>query len=111
MASLHGRKAFPSVLNRTVFAEARYRHIRIAFWLTALFCIGFAKFGSGAIIGALGSDEPATESNNFDAIVAPLLFEKCLGCHGGATIEGGYSVADTSLLIRPGGRGVSVRIV
>ncbi len=34
--------------------------------------------------------------------VVPLLYERCFCCHGGATVEGGYSVADTNLLFRPG---------
>ncbi|MCY2985889.1 MAG: hypothetical protein NTY15_19860 [Planctomycetota bacterium] len=105
MASSNCRTVFHVVLNGNVFADAHQRRRRIAVWLTALFCFGFIEFGSGAEMGALGSDVPDPESNTFDAIVAPLLFEKCLGCHGGATIEGGYSVADTSKLFRPGDSG------
>ncbi len=105
MASLYCRTVLYDVLNGNVFACAHQCRRKIAIWLTALFCIGLTDFGGGAAIGALGSDEPDLESNTFDAIVAPLLFEKCLGCHGGATIEGGYSVADTSQLFRPGDSG------
>ncbi len=43
-----------------------------------------------------------TDSAVFREKVVPLLFERCFGCHGGATVEGGYSVADTNLLFRPG---------
>ena len=43
-----------------------------------------------------------TDSPLFREKVVPLLIEKCFCCHGGATVEGGYSVADTSRLFLPG---------
>ena len=43
-----------------------------------------------------------TDSPLFREKVVPLLIERCFGCHGGTTVEGGYSVADTSLLFMPG---------
>jgi Planctomycete cytochrome C len=105
MASLHGRTVFHGVLNGNVIAGVRQRRVIFAFWMTALLCVGLSQFEVGATIGAISSDEFDSESNTFDTIVAPLLFEKCLGCHGGATIEGGYSVADTNQLFRPGDSG------
>ncbi len=104
MASLHCRTVFHYLLNCSLRAFRQRQRI-IVFWLAAVFCIGLTEYGGGAAIGAQGSDELDSESNAFDAVVAPLLFEKCLGCHGGATIEGGYSVADTSQLFRSGDSG------
>ncbi len=45
------------------------------------------------------------ESQLFRERVVPLLMEKCFCCHGGATVEGGFSVADTGLLLKPGDSG------
>ena len=52
----------------------------------------------------LGRDSD-TELQFFRDRVAPLLFEKCFGCHGVAMKEGGYSVADTKALLQPGDSG------
>ena len=54
----------------------------------------------GEIRVSLGDD-----SLLFRERLVPLLVEKCFCCHGGATVEGGYSVADSRLLFQPGDSG------
>ena len=69
------------------------------------FCLGLVGSGFTAPVGSPNPCDSPEDSRTFETIVAPLLVEKCLGCHGGATIEGGYSVADTDLLFRAGDSG------
>ena len=64
-------------------------------WFTLLLCLGEIRVGF------------SDDSRLFSEQVVPLLVEKCFCCHGGATTEGGYSVADTSLLFKPGESGIN----
>ena len=41
----------------------------------------------------------------FQDRIVPLFFEKCFSCHGGTTVEGGYSLAIAHLLFKPGDSG------
>lgn len=49
----------------------------------------------------------STDSQIFRNRMVPILVEKCIVCHGGESIEGGYSVADTRKLFLGGESGAS----
>lgn len=105
MAGLVCKLILKAIFQSSDEASDRRSRATIAFWLCFILWLRLAAFGNAAPYQAFGHDEGQSESNPFDAVIAPLLFERCLGCHGGATIEGGYSVADTDSLFRPGDSG------
>ncbi len=74
---------------------AQLQYFLKALWFTVVLFLG-------EIRACLGDD-----SRLFPEQVVPLLVEKCFCCHGGATLEGGYSVADTGLLFKPGDSGTN----
>ncbi len=52
-------------------------------------------------------DVDAIDSHLFIDRIVPMLYEKCYSCHGGASKEGGYSLADVEQLFQPGESGAS----
>ena len=104
MASLLCKSILKSIFPSIDVVNARRSRTNKFIPLCFVLCLRLVAIGNAAPLQAGGGDDGKSESNPFDA-VAPLLFERCLGCHGGATIEGGYSVADIDSIFRPGDSG------
>ncbi len=50
-----------------------------------------------------GEQPPLTRDETlFRETIAPMLVSKCLTCHGGESVEGGYSLASLEWMLRPG---------